>query len=189
MSVFPQFLQHIQEQGLYVYGYNYEEMYNIMVDSIINNTNSPNNFIYSYNQVNNLYEYLHELLFPIPDLIETETNDINPMINYEANHQVNYQVDDDDSDDPDDPDDPDDQNNTIYQDNIQDIIYGENDENIQTQNIQNQNQNINHNINAYGLANFIHQINNTNILPNYDYIIQLNNNIHPINLINPNEPA
>ena len=57
MSVYPEFLQHIHDEGLYVHGYNYEAMYNIMVYTITYNVISTNNFIYTYNQMNNLYEF------------------------------------------------------------------------------------------------------------------------------------
>ena len=90
MSVFPQFLQHIQDQGLYIPGYNYEEMYNIMVDALITDTISTNNFIYTNNQVNDLYELLYELLYPMPDLIETETNE--PILINDMNYQQNQNI-------------------------------------------------------------------------------------------------
>ena len=81
MSVLPQFLEHIHNTGIYVDGFNYEEMYNIMVYNLTYNVISTNNFVYSYAQMNQLYNYLEELL--MPDLesyidIEPETN---PSIN------------------------------------------------------------------------------------------------------------
>uniref|UniRef100_A0A6C0D179 Uncharacterized protein n=1 Tax=viral metagenome TaxID=1070528 RepID=A0A6C0D179_9ZZZZ len=79
MSVYPQFIEYIQQEGLYVPGYNYEEMYNIMVDALTNDKDSSNNFIYTQQQVNNLYEVLDELLYPLQmetDIEpETETNE------------------------------------------------------------------------------------------------------------------
>ena len=77
MSVFPQFLDHIHEMGMYVDGYNYEEMYNIMVYNLTYNIISTNNFVYTYAQMNQLYDYLEELLLPDSDT-EPETN---PSIN------------------------------------------------------------------------------------------------------------
>ena len=62
MSVYPEFLQHIQHQGLYVDGYNYEEMYNIMVNNLTTNFIPSFCFIYSYDQMNELYDYLDNLL-------------------------------------------------------------------------------------------------------------------------------
>lgn len=74
MSVFPQFLQHIQDLGIYVEGYNYEEMYNIMVNNLINNFIPSHNFIYTYAQVEDLYNLLDELLNPIQT--DIESNDV-----------------------------------------------------------------------------------------------------------------
>lgn len=73
MSVFPQFLQHIQDLGIYVEGYNYEEMYNIMVNNLTNNFIPSHNFIYTYAQVEDLYNLLDELLNPIQT---DESNDV-----------------------------------------------------------------------------------------------------------------
>ena len=78
MSVYPEFLEHIHELGLYVPGHNYEEMYNIMVYNITYNIISTNNFVYTYAQMNELYNYLEELLTE-PDsdpdtVLETNTN-------------------------------------------------------------------------------------------------------------------
>lgn len=81
MSVLPQFLDHIHELGIYVDGYNYEEMYNIMVYNLTYNIISTNNFVYSYAQMNQLYNYLEDLLTHSEDSesdIEPETN---PSIN------------------------------------------------------------------------------------------------------------
>ena len=67
MSVYPQFLQHIHDRGIYVSGYNYEEMYNIMVNTLMNETVPLTNFIYTYQQMVSLYDYLDELLIYHPD--------------------------------------------------------------------------------------------------------------------------
>jgi hypothetical protein len=67
MSVYPQFLQHIHDRGIYVPGYNYEEMYNIMVNTLMNETIPLTNFIYTYQQMVSLYDYLDELLIYHPD--------------------------------------------------------------------------------------------------------------------------
>lgn len=79
MSVYPEFLEYIQNEGLYVPGYNYEEMYNIMVDALIYHNDSSNNFIYTHQQVTHLYEILEEFLYPLEmdtDIdTETETNE------------------------------------------------------------------------------------------------------------------
>jgi hypothetical protein len=92
MSVYREFLEHIQHEGLYVPGYNYEEMYNIMVDALINNKDSSNNFIYTQQQVTNLYEVLDEFLYPIEMDTETETNEPNeppPIIYTNQTNQTN----------------------------------------------------------------------------------------------------
>lgn len=79
MSVFPQFLDHIHELGMYVDGYNYEEMYNIMVYNLTYNIISTNNFIYTYAFMNQLYDYLEELLLDSDTESEPEINNINNL--------------------------------------------------------------------------------------------------------------
>jgi hypothetical protein len=75
MSVYPQFLQRVHDLGMYVVGYNYEEMYNIMVHNLTNNLPLTNNFIFTHNQMNEIYEYLDELLYDPPQSdADTETN-------------------------------------------------------------------------------------------------------------------
>jgi len=74
MSVYPAFLQHIQDLGIYVEGYNYEAMYNIMVNNLTNNFIPSHNFIYTYAQVEDLYNLLDELLNPIQT--DIESNDV-----------------------------------------------------------------------------------------------------------------
>jgi hypothetical protein len=58
---------------MYIPGYNYEEMYNIMVHNLTNNLPLTNNFIFTHNQMNEIYEYLDDLLYDPPQS-ETETN-------------------------------------------------------------------------------------------------------------------
>ena len=82
MSVYPEFIQHIHDLGIYVPGYNYEEMYNIMVYNLTYNIISTNNFVYTYAQMNQLYDYLEELLLPISESDiepEPETNNNMPQ--------------------------------------------------------------------------------------------------------------
>lgn len=74
MSVFPAFVQHIQDLGIYVDGYNYEEMYNIMVNNLINNFIPSQQFIHTYSQVEHLYELLDELLNS--NEIDNNSNDV-----------------------------------------------------------------------------------------------------------------
>jgi len=80
MSVYPEFLEHIHNEGLYVPGYNYEEMYNIMVDALMNNKDSSNNFIYTHQQVTNLYEVLEEFLYPLEMDVESDIETNEPPI-------------------------------------------------------------------------------------------------------------
>lgn len=76
MSVYPQFLQHIHAMGMYVDGYNYEEMYNIMVHNLTTNLPLTNNFIFTHTQMNEMYEYLDDLLYDPPQSdAETDTNE------------------------------------------------------------------------------------------------------------------
>ena len=85
MSVFPQFLDHIHERGMYVDGYNYEEMYNIMIYNLTYNIISTNNFIYTYAFMNQLYDYLEELL---------SDSDIEPDTEIETNNENNLPIND-----------------------------------------------------------------------------------------------
>jgi hypothetical protein len=96
MSVYPEFIQHIHQLGIYVPEYNYQEMYNIMVYNLTYNIISTNNFIYTYAVMNQLYDYLEELLLPeseLPDSdveIETEPNlPINNINNMNVNVTIN----------------------------------------------------------------------------------------------------
>ena len=98
MSVYPEFLQHIHDEGLYVHGFNYEEMYNIMVYTLTHNIIPTTNFIYTYQQVDELYECLEELLTPIDTHDTNETNETNePQGQIQNNNQI--QDTDYDSDD------------------------------------------------------------------------------------------
>jgi len=94
MSVFPQFVQHIKDLGIYVEGYNYEAMYNIMVNNLTNNYIPQHQFIYTYAQVEDLYNLLDELLNPIQT---DESNDVEIIETNDQNHQ-NHQNDMDDED-------------------------------------------------------------------------------------------
>lgn len=87
MSVYPEFLQYIHDQGLYVPGYNYEEMYNIMIYTLTHNIIPTTNFIYTYQQVDELYECLEELLTPIDTHDTDETNE--PQSQIQNNQNTN----------------------------------------------------------------------------------------------------
>lgn len=93
MSVFPEFIQHIHDMGLYEAGYNYEEMYNIMIYNLTYNIISTNNFIYTYSQINMLYDYLEELLgsnqedSDVEVEIETNVDPIYPVNNINTINQ------------------------------------------------------------------------------------------------------
>lgn len=84
MSVFPQFVQHIHDVGIYVEGYNYEAMYNIMVNNLTNNFIPTQQFIYTYAQVEDLYNLLDELINS--NISEVETNDVEII---ESNENMN----------------------------------------------------------------------------------------------------
>lgn len=86
MSVLPQFLDHIHDMGIYVDGYNYEEMYNIMVYNLTYNIISTNNFVYTYAQMNQLYDHLEELL---------TDSDTEPEEEIETNNTNNLTINDD----------------------------------------------------------------------------------------------
>ena len=79
MSVFPEFIQHIHDMDVYVPGYNYEEMYNIMIYNLTYNIISTNNFVYTYAFMNQLYNYLEELLLDSEPEVEPNTNNSNNL--------------------------------------------------------------------------------------------------------------
>jgi hypothetical protein len=83
MSVFPQFVQHIHDVGIYVEGYNYEAMYNIMVNNLTNNFIPTQQFIYTYAQVEDLYNLLDELLNPSNE--SNQSNQLNDVEIIETN--------------------------------------------------------------------------------------------------------
>ena len=161
MSVFPQFLQHIQDLGIYVEGYNYEVMYNVMVNNLTNNFIPSHNFIYTYAQVEELYNLLDELLNPIQT--DIESNDVEVI---ETNETSQIYPEDDWSDEE--TEDPNQLNNI----NIVNIINP--NQNMQYYyNIQiNQNQTQNQ-----AEQQLIHYLNNMNNLNNVNNM-NLNNNLN-----------
>ena len=86
MSVFPEFIQHIHDMGLYEAGYNYEEMYNIMIYNLTYNIISTNHFIYTYAQMNMLYDYLEELLGSNLEDSDVEIEETNVEPTYPVNN-------------------------------------------------------------------------------------------------------
>ena len=83
MSVYPEFLEYIHQVGMYVPGYNYEEMYNIMVYTLTYQINPTNHFIYTPQFMNQLYDYLEELLDPVEMTdVETESNEPPPILTH-----------------------------------------------------------------------------------------------------------
>ena len=79
MSVYPEFLEYIHQVGMYVPGYNYEEMYNIMVYTLTYQMNPTNHFIYTPQFMNQLYDYLEELIDPVEMTdVETESESNEP---------------------------------------------------------------------------------------------------------------
>lgn len=95
MSVYPEFIQHIHDESLYVHGFNYEEMYNVMVYTLTHNIIPTTNFIYTYQQVDYLYEYLEELLTPIEDTESDDTNYNNDNNQNNHNNQNEHQNEND----------------------------------------------------------------------------------------------
>lgn len=85
MSVFPEFIQHIHDMDMYVPGYNYEEMYNIMIYNLTHNIISTNNFVYTYAFMNQLYNYLEELLLDSEPEVDPNTNNSNNSNNLPIN--------------------------------------------------------------------------------------------------------
>ena len=157
MSVFPAFLQHIQDLGIYVEGYNYEVMYNVMVNNLTNNFIPSHNFIYTYAQVEDLYNLLDELLNPV-NQTEIESNDVE-VIETNETSQI-YPEDEEDWTDEDTEVDPNQINNT----NIVDII--------------NPNENMHYYYNI--------QIENHNQTQAQQQLIQYLNNLNNLNIMNYN---
>ena len=124
MSVYPEFLQHIQEQGLYVDGYNYEEMYNIMVNNITHNFIPSFSFIYSYDEINELYDYLDNLLHS-NDINEVndidEVNDVNEVNDADEIHETNQINQTNQMNDSESETDIETESDDIYSDNDNDI--------------------------------------------------------------------
>jgi hypothetical protein len=75
-----------------VEGYNYEEMYNVMVNNLINNFIPSHNFIYTYAQVEELYNLLDELLNPIQT--DIESNNVEVIETNETNHEDDWSDED-----------------------------------------------------------------------------------------------
>lgn len=166
MSVFPEFLEHIHDLGLYVHGHNYEEMYNIMIYNLTYNIISTNNFVYTYAQMNELYNYLEELLTysePEPEtnnnLNNLPINDVDTINDIYTNEDNQPQNNQDQDNQPQNNQDEDNQD----QDN-QNALQLFNNYIITTMN--------NHPINN------LNYINNTNIIPNnltYTNLVYYNN--------------
>jgi len=102
MAHYNTFLQHIMNEGMYVEGYNYHTMYNIMVNHIIENLIPVDNFIYTFQQVNALYDFLTPLVLNdlandianqnnIQDIINN--HGMNPVINPVMNPAMNPVID------------------------------------------------------------------------------------------------
>ena len=151
MSVFPQFLDHIHERGMYVDGYNYEEMYNIMIYNLTYNIIPTNNFIYTYAFMNQLYDYLEELL------TEPES-DSDTVLETNTNNNLNLPINDVD---------------------IINDIYTNDQEPTQNQNHQEDNQYVQQLFNNYIITtnnqNTYNNINNTNNEFTYTNLVYYNN--------------
>ena len=154
MSVFPQFVQHIRDLGIYVEGYNYEAMYNIMVNNLTNNFIPVQQFIYTYAQVEDLYNLLDELLNPNEvEVIETETNDLNQ---YNQTNEMD-QTDIEEDDWTDDDTEPYNMNTVNILDPNQNIHYYYNIQHVQNEqnHLQNQTNQLIHYLNNFNNLNTI----------------------------------
>jgi hypothetical protein len=81
-------------QGMYVEGYNYHNMYNIMANHIIENLIPVDNFIYTFQQVNALYDFLTPLVMnDIANEIANQNNMNQDIINNPVMNPVIDQVD------------------------------------------------------------------------------------------------
>ena len=76
-------------EGMYVEGYNYHTMYNIMANNIIENLIPIDNFIYTFQQVNDLYNFLTPLI--LNDQIIAQNNANNAQNAQNAQNPQNAQ--------------------------------------------------------------------------------------------------
>ena len=89
MAHYNTFLQHIMNEGMYVEGYNYHNMYNIMANHIIENLIPVDNFIYTFQQVNALYDFLTPLVLnDIANDIANQNNMNQNIINNQVMNPV-----------------------------------------------------------------------------------------------------
>ena len=190
MSVYPQFLQHIHDRGIYVSGYNYEEMYNIMVNTLMNETVPLTNFIYTYQQMVSLYDYLDELLIYHPDnALHLGNNEFNDEDNnglvQTNNTPQNQNHIEDQVDEGEWTDEDTDSDTIVINDDVQNINYYYNiQHNNQTHNNQphnNQPQHSNQNNQLQLINNLLNYTNTNNTNINYTNYNTYNPTIHYTN--------
>ena len=190
MSVYPQFLQHIHDRGIYVSGYNYEEMYNIMVNTLMNETVPLTNFIYTYQQMVSLYDYLDELLIYHPDnALHLGNNEFNDEDNnglvQTNNTPQNQNHIEDQVDEGEWTDEDTDSDTIVINDDVQNINYYYNiQHNNQTHNNQphnNQPQQSNQNNQLQLINNLLNYTNTNNTNINYTNYNTYNPTIHYTN--------
>ena len=98
MAHYNTFLQHIMNEGMYVENYNYHNMYNIMANHIIENLIPVDNFIYTFQQVNALYDFLTPLVMN-DNVNEANQNNMNqdiinnPVMNPVMNPVIDQVID------------------------------------------------------------------------------------------------
>jgi len=80
MAYYEDFVNLIINQGMYVEDFDYMAMYNIMVHTIIENIIPTTTFIYTYRQVNMLYNYLTPLVLMELNQHDIQINEIENII-------------------------------------------------------------------------------------------------------------
>jgi tRNA G10 N-methylase Trm11 len=77
MAHYNTFREYIINHGMYVEGYNYQDMYNTMATIILENIIPIDHFIYTFQQMNDLYTFLTPLILNEAQQIINQQNQNN----------------------------------------------------------------------------------------------------------------
>ena len=86
MAHYNTFREYIINHGMYVEGYNYQHMYNTMATIILENMIPVDHFIYTFQQMNDLYTFLTPLV--LNEVNQQNQQNIN-LINQENQQNQN----------------------------------------------------------------------------------------------------
>jgi len=98
MAFYNEMMNQIYNEGIYYEGFNYLHMYNIIVHNILGNIIPTETFIYTYTQMNRLYDFLTPLI--MNNLYNNNNNDNNNNDNnlYNNNNNDNNNNDNNNND-------------------------------------------------------------------------------------------